>query len=310
MRRSSTLIAFACILFAGCKSQLLSDQISTEPDPAPGDPSVITELAVDSQLGVQLYLAPCENNQCPLQLRLSREGTVLSSETLDWAAPSPELYISGWPGVWRNEKYDLSAYTLGGEYLSVTTAIELVEMSPGEWFVSVSQSSGFEHVKRTHYVYAIKDRELVKAWSDTEGEGPYISDTAVVDLPAHHKAVLHLKGMINPSTESFDSPKLLRLSAKNNSPLLEQSITNDIPVVIASEHSSIAAARSYVAQRLACLRFYWVVSGSNIDTHVKEKAAVVSLLKRKEDAAEEISRLEKCAPAISPRFSTIKLPKE
>lgn len=297
------------VLLPGCKTQILTDQPLSSVKSSPQDPSVITEIVVNNPLAVQLYVAPRENKQCPLQVRLSLAGRILAIENLDWSAPSSSLYQSNWVGLWhRDGEHGLPAYTLGEEYLSVTTAIDVVETSPGAWAVLVWQSGGFEHVKRTHYLYAIKNHSLVRLWSDTEGEGPYISDLTVVDMPKDHTAVLHIKGMLNESSEAFDEPHITRLYVESNGSVVKQPITTDITAVIAGEHNAIAEARQFIAQRSSCLSNYWVVSGQNINDRVKTKTVVIALQEHEESAEQEIARLQKCAPDLNPRIVTINMP--
>ncbi|WP_223763628.1 hypothetical protein [Corallococcus sp. AS-1-6] len=61
-----------------------------------------------------------------------------------------------------------ASWTSGEEEQNVTTSVQPVRLTAGEWGLLVTQEGGFEHVHRRHRLYAVKDGGVAEAWNGDE----------------------------------------------------------------------------------------------------------------------------------------------
>lgn len=306
---NTAIIIISLLYLSGCKSDSSALQSDHKDDSTVTGANVLTELQLADNSSVQLYLAPCASNVCPIQLRLVRNGRVLATDSLDWSASSRKLHEASWTGPWHTGTGEsLPVYVLGEENRQIGTSMEIVQMSTDANAVFIRQSGGFEHVKQRYDLYAVKDNKFVRLWSDIEGEGPVNSDAAVVNKGSVQD-ILYIKGLATSYLDHldvFDYPQVERLHWSAESSSLKQEIAHGLAVVqVVHEFSSIDAARRFLVQKPLCLDYYWVINGGAVSGLPKGKPVIVAIMVDKTGAEQELIRLHECNPDLEVRLTTI-----
>ena len=150
--------------------------------------------------------APAPAPECPLTITLRREGLLLSSKHAFWStstrkpvkrtidlpdgAGTPSEPLKGFG--WANGEGESGTFTF-------TRALALTPDVPA---VLVSQSTGFEHSKRHHEVFAAFGDKLERVWQAEEGAGPAFISTAVVPIDDAHGGIVLFDGFSN--TVAYD----------------------------------------------------------------------------------------------------------
>jgi hypothetical protein len=191
-------------------------------------------------------------------VQLRQNGTVIDSAPLDFTASPPELKkgtaekIMGAGDPLASS--DVPAWIAGDGENTVATTARSVKLSPEEAALLVTQSGGFEHVKRRHYVFAAVDNRLKRVWTGEEGAGPAWSATVVVDAAdARGQDIVYLTGF-QPGGAEPDSVDARRLTWDSAQKTLIEAPPGPLYGVIVGEFANPDAARTAATQ--PCLSDY------------------------------------------------------
>ena len=212
--------------------------------------------------GLAYGLAPgsCREGRCAPVIQLLSNGKLLDSTALDFAASEAVLIREeGESGL--TERPPIEAWTAGSEEDAVTTALQLVRLTPARNGLLVHQAAGFEHVKRRHDLFVADGGKLKRVWSAAEGAGPVRSAAEVV--PSVHgrtDEILLLEGF-RPGGAEADTLTARRLVWNNKKQALAVRPLGMLPAVTAGEFPDAEAARQAAAD--SCLAEYWVLPAKN-----------------------------------------------
>lgn len=266
-------------------------------------------VAPSSRLRYELSVAPCVRSACSLQVRLIEGKRVYGTESLDWTAipaqpVKTEVDATMGVGDPLQKIWEGSAWQVGEENQNVTVVARIIALTPQLNGVLVYQSAGFEHVKRSHYLFVAIGRKLTRAWTGSEGDGPTWSTAQVSDpLPDGSQGFIYFKGFLYPAENGAeDQPDSLEVASYRwnarkrvieSVPIQESSFT--IVALIAGIYDTVAEAQK--ARRLYsdCLGGFMILSADSLPQVPKGKFAVTAF-SAKNDLAESV--VAKCAPAL------------
>lgn len=280
----------------------------------------VTAVSAGHDSSIQLFVAPCVNNECPLNLRLVRNGEAVVTEPLDyWSPNSREPSQDTWSSFWSQDSED-PAFTLGEGEDTITTSLQLINFNSNKKAALVRQRGGSEHYKRWYYLFEIQDQRFNLVWKKTEGQGPYHTDVVVTELDNNVSELIYLEGFsFQGDNDRADNVRFERLYWPLGSKTLQQEAAVGLPVIwVDKEHASIAAARSAL-ERLninndpdgyPCLWDYWVLSGEQITSLDAEHWVLAAISTRRQWIVQETERLKSCIPDIPINIATTHAVKE
>jgi hypothetical protein len=278
--------AFFCIAFISCQkpvSQPASEQRAT-PAPAavaapatpPPEPVISYPLKAGARtvfasghagdgLRWQAGLSPCSGNRCPITLWLVEGETVIDTKPLAWPANSPELRQEelepGWgAGDPMGSAANVSAWVSGEEERYIGTVARPVKMG-NVTSILVDQLRGFEHLRRNHELFVVRNRRLDRVWQGEEGAGPAWSSTDIVTLPNGAEGVVYYSGFRYPSSAEPDRLEITLLHWDQD--VLHKG-QEDAPrqAVVVGTFPSVTAAHQARDSTRDCLGAFWVLPAS------------------------------------------------
>jgi hypothetical protein len=274
-----------------------------------GDPYILTTLPMHGNLAVQLYVAPCLDEICPLQLRLQSHGKIVSTETLEhWQPGTRKSQEDTWYSFWDRDG-QLPAYTWGDGENTITVAIQLVRLQDRRWAVLIRQSGGFEHIKRRYSLYKIRGRRFEKLWSRKDGAGPHMTDVIAFKTDDDIQSLLYLDGFFfTADNDRIDTLRMHLLHWSNDRNMLVEDPGVVLPALwVGRIFDSIAAARSALTKYntvtcpkdgIPCLSDYWILKSDRFRGLAKGKVVIASVALTLEGVKREHARLQACMPDL------------
>jgi hypothetical protein len=270
---------------------------STEPADA-AVASIIPELPASDGNQFRVFVAPCRDGACPIEIALVRGGTVLSRAALAW--PSATETLSAQPTVRGQgvgdplETPETTSWTSGEEERAVTSTFRSVKLSGDRRGVLVAQYGGFEHVKRRHALYVAEAGKVRLVWEGTEGAGPTYSTTALVEQ-GDADVIVFFHGFMNPDETEPEMISATALSWAEAGSEVRPIAARD--VVHALAVGDFGSARQARAARAAqpCLGEYWAVK-------LKRRHALVAMSTRRHLLEDLAAKTRACAPKLKQRF--------
>lgn len=274
------------------------------------DSGILEALSVSGKLSLQMFVAPCVNDNCPIQLRLMQDKKAIDSKNLDWGAVDKKSQRGSWTGLWDTAHgKTLPAVTLGEERNAITTAMQPVRLNNNRMAVLVRQTGGFEHVKRRFYLYAIRNKQLKRIWTGKEGAGSFYSGVVVVDMAVDRKGIIYFNGFSKASYSEADSLDVKQLHwPMNSQDLVEESAVGLPVVLLVPEYDSVGAARSALAQAATCLANYWILKSGQFSGLSKNKVVIAAIATSEQWVKAELVRLRKCRPELKIKQSITSAP--
>lgn len=284
------LLALACASTA-CNGNPQNQQ-------APGQDVLLQTLSIDTAHDetLALVIAPCTAAGCPLQLKLLQAGKPGDTATLDWSTTSQAMEQTP-ISVSLGATLPLSeavgtAWLTGQEETGITVAIERLEGNHATPLILVHQQSGYEHVKRRHYLYTIKAHRLQRLWVAREGAGAHW-----LTLAEHGGELYFYDGFYEPDL-AFNPLKIFKLTFST-----EDKVTLDVPPKLyAVSVGSFAKAGQAVERQGAseCLYEMSVLPSAQLGL-APGRAVLAALTPDPEAASAGAARLKSCLGDASPQ---------
>jgi hypothetical protein len=253
--------------------------------------------------GLSFALAPgaCSGTTCAALVQLRRNGQVIDTSALDFAASSAEFRkATAEKTMGAGDPLasgQLPAWIAGDGETTVATTARSMKLSPEEIGLLVDQSGGFEHVKRRHYLFAAIDDELRRIWTGEEGAGPAWSATILVDAgDGRAQDIVYLTGF-QPGGADPDAINAKRYHWDAAQKMVIELPPGPLHGVVVGDFGNVDAARTAAAQ--PCFSDYSALrahdlglTGSRIvlAAITTEKALADAALKRTDDCAKGITR--------------------
>lgn len=245
---------------------------------------------------LDLVIAPCTAAGCPLQLKLLQAGKPEDTATLDWPTTSQAMEqtpisVSLGASLPLTESVGTAWFT-GQEETGITVAIERIEGNHATPLILVHQQSGYEHVKRRHYLYTIKAHRLQRLWVATEGAGPHW-----LTLAAHAGELYYYDGFYEPGL-AYNPLKIYRLTLS-----AEGKVTLGVPPKLyAVSVGPFAKAGQAVERQGASECLYEMSVLPSAQLGLAPGKAVLAVLTPDPDAASAgAARLKNCLGDASPQ---------
>lgn len=239
---------------------------------APGAPGQTFELAIGS----------CREGKCPLLVSLVQGGHRLAERPLPWSSASPEASEQdaepGWGSTDPLEVVPVKAWVTGEEATFLATMVRPLALAPNIGGVLIDQIAGFEHLKRSHVVFAVYGKDLVKAWSAEEGAGWTFSATAPVALGSGRDGVAYFD-RFDSSIDSDTQPdtldaQVLSWDARTRT-LLPYETTGLLSAVVVGQFASVRAAKQARQTSQGCLGAFWILPASRFPATKLRNIALV-----------------------------------
>jgi hypothetical protein len=256
-------------------------------------------------------LAPgtCAGTPCAAVVQLRRNGEVLDSVPLDFAASPPQLRkeIAGktiGAGDPLADDQDLPAWIAGEGETTVATAARSMKLAPEESGLLVSQSGGFEHVKRRHYLFAAVDNKLKRVWTGEEGAGPAWSATILVDAASGRaQDILYLTGF-QPGGGEPDTIDARRYQWDPAGKVLIEAPPGPLYGVIVGDFANPDLARTASAQ--PCLSAYSTVRARDLGL-AGSRIVLAAVTPQKSLADAALKQTDNCPKALTGRTMEVNL---
>ena len=242
-------------------------------------------------------------------MQLRRNGQVLDSAPLDFAASPLELRKETasktiGAGDPLADGQDLPAWIAGEGENTVATTARLVKLSPEESGLLVSQSGGFEHVKRRHYVFAAVDNKLKRTWTGEEGAGPAWSATILVDsADGRAQDILYLTGF-QPGGGEPDTLAATRYRWDPAGKTLIEAPSGPLFGVIVGDFANLEAARTASAQ--PCLSEYSTLRARDLGL-AGSRIVLAAVTPHKSLAEAALKKTDNCPEALTRRTMEVNL---
>lgn len=236
-----------------------------EPEPAypllAGGRTVFASGPAGTGLRWQAGLAPCKEGRCPVTIWLLENGKVIDSVATARPASSAqvrrEAIEAGW-GAGDPAATDPNAMVwASGEEERYTGIVVRPVNLPATPAVLVDQLTGFEHLRRHHELFVIRERKLSRVWTGEEGAGPAWTSTAIVPA-GDAQAILYYDGFRYPTPAQPDKLEITLLRWENSA--LARSAVPDArrALVTGAFPNAQTAHRERDANR-KCLAAFWVL---------------------------------------------------
>ncbi len=261
-------LAIAQVSLGACRSRETAQAAA-----APQDRTVLATFPVGSPAGrtYELSVATCVARSCPVQVRLLDGTSVLDTLSLDWPLPSDkvdETSLDRTSGV--GDPLDVSvqqqAWSAGAGEGTVRVAASTIALGDDLNGLLAHEVAGFDHVKRRHYLVVAERNKLRRAWTGTEGQGPYWSAAAGSGGGGKVQQLIYYRGFHNAAADQVDDLHVTRYTwGGEGRGLVEQSPPQGGFAVLLGPYRSVAAARRVQAEHADCLGDYWVLRAELFD---------------------------------------------
>ena len=180
-----------------------------------------------------------------------------------------------------------------------------MKLSPADAGLLVSQTGGFEHVKRRHYFFAAVDDKLKRAWTGEEGAGPAWSATIVTDAEGGSgQDIIYLTGF-QPGGGEPDTVDARRYRWDAAQKTVIEAPSGPFYGVVAGNFASADAARAVQAQ--GCLADYSAVRASDLGLP-GSRIVLAALTTQKSLAEAAVEKTDNCPAGMTRRMVEVKLP--
>jgi hypothetical protein len=266
-------------------------------------------VAPSSKLRYQLSIAPCAQSTCQIEVRLIEGNMAYETLPLDWSSTPAQpvktaIDESLGAGDPLQKKWQGKAWEIGTEEGNVSITARVIPLTKQLNGLLVDQRAGFEHLKRSHYLFVANGRNLVRAWTGSEGEGPTWSNVEISEpLSDGSQAFIYINGFRYPAENGAedvaDSLELAiyrwneRKNLLENVPVTDSSFS--IVALIAGTYETVAEARKAITQNSDCLKNFLVLGADSLPRAFKGNFAIAAL-STKAALAEQL--MEGCAPGV------------
>ncbi len=264
-------------------------------------PTDLPRFSLGDGRELRVVLERCGDAGCPIAVALFERGSPRSRAALHW--PSAEPLLTPKPAERGEGAGDpleappLQAWTSGEEERSVTTLFQPVSLEGGTPGLLVSQTGGYEHVKRHQALYVVREDTVELAWEAQEGSGPTLSTVALVPSgPA--QALVWFSGFIHPDETEPESwtAQVLRWDP-GRSRLEPAAPAGRVHVLALGDFRSARAARVARDSAQECLGQFWVLPARQLGVGRRFTLAVMST---RADLLDRLARQTAgCAPKLT-----------
>jgi hypothetical protein len=217
---------------------------------------------------VQLTFAPCNKEGCKVMVQYFKDKKLQSEIPLHWPASSQTAYkinTNRWHGAGDPlSKPVCPSWALGdSEHDALVVSVQPVKLSPKVFGLLVHQMAGFEHVRRHHELFLVKDGTLNSVWEQTEAQGPSWSN---VVAPSGTGELVYIEGFKPGDLNSADSVTVQYIVWQENKGLIKKSSQGKSPVYLVSifPFNTVEAAHKFALDKSSCIGSdYMVVNKQN-----------------------------------------------
>jgi len=257
------------------------------------------------QFVLDLAIAECRSSECPIVVRLRRDGRVIDRVTLPFAASSQRANAQAADWLWGADA-GRKAW-VNGEY--VATAARLLQLARSTPALLVSQLAGFDHLKRNHVLIVPRAGKLVLAWKAQEGAGPTWSATEIIGSPGNDRQdVAYFHGFFDPDEDTAERLDVIRLRWNATAARVQETPlpapTMPLHLLDLGTHDTAMQARNARAAS-NCLWAYWVLDAGRFRAGADRKV-LLGMPYATHAAAEKAARsVQRCLPGAHARIVTV-----
>jgi hypothetical protein len=297
----------ASLLGAVAVGLALQDAVAREPfalaSAASSDKAIVLQTFHAGTFELDLAIAKCRSSECPIQVRLLRQGHVVDRVTLPVAAASQRAKAETVDPLWGAET-GLKAWATGAEGEYVSTVGRVLTVAPRTTGLLVSQRFGFEHLKRNHLVILPRDSRLSVVWKAEEGAGPTWSATQILPKGAGEgEDIAYFRGFSEPAENEADRVDAVRLSWNAVSANFQETPLPDraTPLYLLNlgVYEGIAKAREERFANAYCLSPYWILDASSFPGLSGGKAVVGMVYTQRASADAAARSVKTCLPSVT-----------
>lgn len=264
--------------------------------PAPRT-AVITLNAGAPNTSFALVPGVCTGKSCPIEIELVANGQRLDAVPLEFVASDARLAARS-DDVSFATHQPVVSFTAGEEEGAVTTAAQVIRLSPQRTGLLVQQAAGFEHVKRRRDVFIVDNQKLRKVWSRQDASGPVRSYADVVSADTGIDGVVLIEGTSFAPGET-DRVSAQRLVWDEATGTMSMAPVEAMSAVVMGSFASAEAARARLGE--PCLANYWVLGNELLGG--KPKRFVLALLTPDTAAATALAKNRDCLPKEARRVA-------
>jgi len=254
----------------------------------------------------ELVVAECQADQCPIEIRLQGRSEPAPGLRLDWSAPSKtiepgEQNVTGVGALLSPEK--IRSWTIGGNEKGIAVAAKPLLVAKKVPALLVTQTAGFEHVKRRHYLIVANAGRLQLAWRGVERQGPHFLGASVVNGP-NGAEVIVTDVFANPDTARPDTVNVRKLQWTKGA-AREIRLRAPIPATVLGPFASAADARA-ARTGATCLAGYLVLPAGRVG---QPRGFVLAAPASTAGAARQaLKDVQSCAPSVQGRAAFLRPP--
>ncbi len=246
-------------------------------------------------LSLELSIAPCEGNGCPIELSLHDATGLRDTQRLDWLAVSRDhraQEADAASGAYLPLSTERpKAWSVGLDEVSLEVSAELIDSGTSRPLLLAHQLVGFDHLKRRHYLYSLKGGRLSPIETFTVGSGPHWSAVAT------HRGRLYHYQSFSPYGTPSDTLHITRLDITREGKLARAPAETLFAVVHATHHDADHLMALQAGSD--CLREFLRLPGEQIGlTAGTLSLAAIAVDKKVAEAGAE--RLRACLPGAAP----------
>jgi hypothetical protein len=243
---------------------------------APVDPNTPERYVVS--------LGTCNGTECPIEVKLVRDGTTLDTARAEWNATAPQPtsatpdLVFGVGDPLQPDRSQVKAWSTGSEEQNVVTTARAVRLPGGKNAIVLDQVAGYEHPKRRHDIFAALNGKLTRVWSMAEQQGPYW--TAVAIRPGSNGDELIFFQSFSPGGDEPDTIKAKQLRWDSSKASFTKIPAEGLKVVVAGTFRTLAAAREAMSKDTQCLAPFQVVKSADLGLRTGAPFAIAALTSR------------------------------
>lgn len=276
--------------------QFLGCAFATNTEVLPNTRFYRTSIDDKDDQSIQLAFAPCNEKGCKIIVQFIKGKKLQNELPLHWSASSQSAYefnADRWYGA--GDPLGKTAYpswALGAsEQNSMVVSVQTVKLLPKTSGLMVHQTAGFEHVRRHHEMFLIKDERLKSVWKQTENQGPGWSN---VIAPSGAGEFIYIEGFQPGYEDSADNLTVSYFEWNGKEGRIKKKKYGKTPLflVAVSPFENIKAAREFIYGNSECLASdYMVLENRN---NVSSKFIIGAITADRGLADRQLQKLTRC----------------
>jgi hypothetical protein len=283
---------------------LLDPAVAREASPpASGGKAAVLQIFHAGHFDLDLAIAECRSSECPIQVRLLRQGRVVDRVVLPVASSSRRARAESVDQDWGADP-GLKAWATGVEGKYVSTVARLLTVGPQTTGLLVSQRFGFEHVGRIHLLVLPRDSKLDVVWKAERVSDRTWDATQIVGDPAGEgQEIVYFQvasGFDEDTADHFDAIRLRWDAASRRfreSPLP----TPAMPLYLLNlgVYEDVAKARKEHFANSYCLSSYWIFNAGSFPGLSGGQTVIGKVYAQRSSAEAAARAVETCLPSIT-----------